>query len=267
MLATKMNIFMKEVIDALINMGKDGTPLPYKVFCNLKDIGCNAYVIAENFETLSLSNDDLLCFFKGTVIFEEKYSKNIIGSTGYGSTTPVPHIYRLIEKRNLDSDLKLANWAARNSKNIYVPFGYKRGRYERLGYKDAVYEKYDKKRQENIEREQEIQIQARIKREKKKERVKRKLAQHIQTTTKQREIRKRIELLSPDEQIETIVLNRINNVYCYTPIIEKLLKRDDVGIELLKSLIKRIEKEKDSKHKKKLIKGISNRIKRVDNVF
>ncbi len=64
----------------------------------------------------SLSNHELINIFKGLIIAEQCYSQ-LCGSATVGKL-----LYREIKKRNLDPDLKIANWSYVNTKNGYIPF-------------------------------------------------------------------------------------------------------------------------------------------------
>lgn len=67
--------------------------------------------------TARLNGWELISFFKGLVIIEKELGV-------VDSTTPAVRAYREIEKRNLDLDYSIADWAFQYSDNEYVPFGF-----------------------------------------------------------------------------------------------------------------------------------------------
>jgi len=65
----------------------------------------------------SLRGTNLINVFKGLIIAEQCYDQ--LG----GSTTIGAILYREIERKNLDTNLSIANWAYINTRNGYIPFG------------------------------------------------------------------------------------------------------------------------------------------------
>lgn len=82
------------------------------------DDGYTVYY-SENWENSiveSFEDNELINVFKGLIIAEQCYNQ-LCGSATIGKS-----LYREIEKRNLDKDLLIANWAYTNTRNGYIPF-------------------------------------------------------------------------------------------------------------------------------------------------
>ena len=214
---------MDEIIVNLIKLGKGYHYLPESTLNKLTSLGCNAHIIANHVE--DLTDNDLLNLFKGIVLFELKYSKTVMGDCGYGSTTPAPYIYAIIEKRGIDKDLQLANWAFQNSRNPYIPFGSG----DRLGAKNAheyimlkLLREKEKQHYQHLLEEQ-ILITKKIRMVSKQLKIK----MHDNKIKYEREINNVINQLSPKDQIRFFLSNESYNIYFFLPYIEKLLLQDD----------------------------------------
>ena len=88
-----------------------------------------------------LNDSDLLNYFKGLVVIEKELNVD-------GSTTPAVRSYREIEKRNLDHDYVLADWAFQYSDNEYIPFGFRRNgaqtAYEYIQWREDLFNRIKK---------------------------------------------------------------------------------------------------------------------------
>ena len=81
----------------------------------------NGYYInySENWRDVqieSFTNIELISVFNGLIVAEQCYSQ-LCGYATIGKS-----LNREIESRNLDRDLKIANWAYTNTRNGYIPF-------------------------------------------------------------------------------------------------------------------------------------------------
>lgn len=243
---------MDEIIENLIKLGKDFHDLPDSTLNKLKSLGCNAYIIANHVE--NLTDNDLLNLFKGIVLFELKYSKTVMGDCGYGSTTPAPYIYAIIEKRGIDKDLQWANWAFQNSDNPYIPFGSR----NRFGAKTAheyimlqLLRENERQHHQQLLEEQ-ILITKKIRKVSKQLKIK----MHDNKIKYEREISDIINLLTPKDQIKFILSNESHNIFFFMHLIEKLLTQDSINDALWMKVKEKIEKYRDTKYKRKLIKQI-----------
>jgi len=70
-------------------------------------------------KTKDLSGTELIQLFTGLVVLE----RELINWGGGGSVAGAIWIYKIIQKRQLDNDSTLADWALRNCDNPYIPFG------------------------------------------------------------------------------------------------------------------------------------------------
>lgn len=243
---------MDEIIENLIKFGKDNHKISDSTLNKLKSLGCNAHIIADHVE--SLTDIDLINLFKGIVLFELKYAKIVMGDCGYGSTTPVPSIYGVIEKRGIDKDWLLANWAFQISENPYVPFGMR----NRLGAKNAhEYKRLLSLREKEMQRHQ-VLLEEQIHVSKKYRKISKqlKIKMHDNKIKYEREISYIFSLLTPNEQIKFILSNESHNIYFFMPLIEKLLLQDNINDALWMKVKEKIETYRDTKYKRKIIKQI-----------
>lgn len=68
-----------------------------------------------NYEWDILSDDDLICYFKGVVMLEEFLFP---GGVGLGSATSTKFIYRTIQERHLDDEVKKKQKAAAHAERL-----------------------------------------------------------------------------------------------------------------------------------------------------
>lgn len=243
---------MDEIIENLIKFGKDYQNISDSTLNKMKSLGCNAHIIADHVE--SLTNISLINLFKGIVLFELKYANKVMGVCGYGSTTPAPYIYRVIEKRGIDKELLLADWAFQITENPYVPFGMR----NRLGAKNAhEYKMLQLLREKEMLRHQallEEQIHVSNKYRKISKQLKMKM--HDNKMKYEREISNIFSLLTPKEQIKIILSNESHNIYYYMPYIDELLLQDDINDVLWMKVKEKLKTYRDTKYKRKIIKEI-----------
>jgi hypothetical protein len=105
---------MKEYFDILIEIGRTRI-LPKEDYLTEHSL-TKRYFLPEGWKLLD--NEDLINLFRGLVVLEEFWFSS---GERIGSTTDTKFVYREIEKRQLDSDHSIGNWAFVLSSNPYVP--------------------------------------------------------------------------------------------------------------------------------------------------
>lgn len=193
----------------------------------------------------SLSDVELIYTFRGLVVAEQCYSQLC------GSATVGKFLYREIENRNLDTNLKLANWAYTNTRNGYIPFD-SNGNI-RAKSKDAY---------EFIQNRKKHSIQIDVEREDKEKRLLVDKIKGLERTVSQKGnkiliLKKRLELakLSRSEIADEIISDTSKPVYFYYHEIETLMNDKSVSKKLLKTILSKF-KEKERKN----IKELKNRL-------
>lgn len=115
-----LRMINSEQVQALIDLGKSGMPLSEPLSCFAPDeSGKSIFYSVLWKENLwgSKGDEDLIALFKGLVLAEGFYGETC------NSTTITAHIYREIQRRNLDGNYEIADFAFTHSKNDYTPFG------------------------------------------------------------------------------------------------------------------------------------------------
>lgn len=196
----------------------------------------------------STANDEeILNVFKGAVICEKYF-----GSCG--SATPASRIYDEIQRRNLDPDYFLADWAFQYSDNEYIPFGF-----IRHGEKTAY--EYLQWREEFHLRVMQEQLDAEARKAERLKRAKEIAAQKKLSDASAQEKRNEIMRLEPLEQVQTMIDDTVHNLLFYMPVINRLLNRSDVPKQCWIMLLDKISLMKETPFNKRLISNISKRIK------
>ena len=95
---------MKEYFDILIEIGRTGI-LPKEDYLAEHSLK-KRHFLPEGWKLLD--NEDLINLFRGLVVLEEFWFSS---GERIGSTTDTKFVYREIEKRQLDSDHSIGNWA------------------------------------------------------------------------------------------------------------------------------------------------------------
>ncbi len=112
-----------KIIEAIISVGKDSSVNDefVPILSNLSEYNIENKIRIDNLDLrnklLTFTDENLINTFRGLVIIGNYFN------WGINSGSEAIFIYRLIMKRNLDRDLKIANWAFQNSQNPYIPFG------------------------------------------------------------------------------------------------------------------------------------------------
>ena len=200
----------------------------------------------------SFTDNELINIFKGLVIAEQCYSQLC------GSATVGKFLYREIENRSLDENLKIANWAYTNTRNGYIPFD-SNGNI-RAKSKDAY---------EFVQNSKEYSIQIEVEQEDKEKRLLMKKIEGLEKTLSQKEneiitLKKRLELakLSRTEIANEIINDNSKPVYYYYQEIETLINDKSVDKKLLENILSKF-KEKERKNikdlKNRLLEEITNR--------
>ena len=109
-----MQEYLKSYYDLLIGIGKSGKMPDSNAII---DKGLTKRIWLRD-EWVSMTDQDLILLFKGLVIIEEYWFSQ---GDHIGSTTDTKHVYWEIQKRGLDPDVKLGDWAFQYSSNPYVP--------------------------------------------------------------------------------------------------------------------------------------------------
>lgn len=192
------------------------------------------------------THNEIISLFKGLVICEKELQWHC------GSTTPAAHLYQDIKRLCLDPDYSLADWAFRISDNEYIPFGFIRHG-EKTAYEYLQWEEDFHKRitQEQV-----------AKKERKRQKLER--AKKIAQEKKDKEIAiheyyHQVMKLPPNEQVDLIVTDKQHLIYFYMPIINSLMKREDVTKDDLDKLICKLREMKVTQFCKKVIKLIVNK--------
>lgn len=112
-----MNIEFKD-IEALITIGSQNrfNELDLLNFKSKSYLNCLTIDLWQQ-ATISCNDSDLINVLKGFILVGRS-----IGWQG-GSVDGAIWIYRLIQRKGLDPDYSIADWALKNSSNEYVPFG------------------------------------------------------------------------------------------------------------------------------------------------
>jgi len=200
----------------------------------------------------SFTDNELINIFKGLIIAEQCYSQLC------GSATVGKFLYREIENRNLDDDLKIANWAYTTTRNGYIPFD-SNGNI-RAKSKDAY---------EFVQNTKEYSIQIDDEQEGKDKRLLMKKIEGLEKTLSQKEneivtLKSRLELakLSRTEIANEVINDNSKPVYYYYHEIETLINDKSVDKILLENILKKF-KEKERKNikdlKNRLLEEITNR--------
>jgi hypothetical protein len=200
----------------------------------------------------SFNDTELINVFKGLIVAEQCYTQ-LCGSTTVGKI-----LYREIENRNLDEDLKIANWAYINTRNGYIPFD-SNGNI-RAKSKDAY---------EFIKNSNAHSYQVHVEQEDKENRLLIKKIRGLEKILSKREeeiriLKLRLELskLSRTEIANKIIDDNIKPVYFYYHEIEAIINDKSVDKKLLEKILTKF-KTKEKKNikdlKNKLIEEITNR--------
>ena len=189
----------------------------------------------------SFNDNELINIFKGIVIAEQCYTQ-LCGSATVGKV-----LYDEIENRNLDVNLKIADWAYTNTRNGYIPFGSNGG--IRGKSKDAY---------EYVQNSKAYSIQLKDEREGNSQLQLLKKIKGLEKTLSQKEneiitLKRRLELskLSRTEIANTVINDITKPVYYYCHEIETLINDKSVDKILLENILKRF-KEKEKKNTKDL---------------
>lgn len=145
---------MEDFLRIPIQIGRDGIITEYAI-----EHG-KSFVPKWSNEWNILSNDDLICYFKGVVLLEEFLFP---GGIGLGSATSTKFIYRTIQERHLDDNMSLAQWSFEVNTNSYCPFDGRSGR--------TVQEHFQNIRKKAFLQAQEINDAIKRKEEKKKQKA------------------------------------------------------------------------------------------------
>lgn len=112
-----------KIIEAIISVGKNSSVNDeyISILSNLSEYNILNKIRIDDLDlrnSLSkISNENLVNAFRGLVIIGNYFN------WGINSGSEAIFIYRDIMERNLDRDLKIADWAFLNSQNPYIPFG------------------------------------------------------------------------------------------------------------------------------------------------
>ena len=200
----------------------------------------------------SYTDNELINIFKGLIIAEQCYSQLC------GSATVGKFLYREIEYRNLDDNLKIANWAYTTTRNGYIPFDSSGN--IRAKSKDAY---------EFVQNSKEYSIQINDEQEGKEKRLRIKKIEGLEKRLSQKEneiitLKSRLELakLSRTEIANEVINDNSKPVYYYYHEIETLINDKSVDKILLEKILKKF-KEKERKNikdlKNRLLEEITNR--------
>jgi hypothetical protein len=201
---------------------------------------------------LKLLDIELVNVFKGLIIAEQCYT-DLCGSASVGS-----YLYQEIEKRRLDNDLQIANWAYIKTNNGYIPFGSNGSIRSRSNDVNAFKSNWKAhSRQIHFEKNNKRE---KLLREKKAGLKKRKL----QAENHVKEQQKRIRLsFKPNNEIANIIIkDPKKSIYYYCYLIERIINDKSIDKQLLKKILERF-KTKEKKNTKilkyKLIEEINKR--------
>lgn len=196
-----------------------------------------------------LSDNNIIKLFKG-IVLTEKTLKWTGGSVAGGIW-----IYKEIERRKIDNDYQIANWALMTTNNPYIPFG-------SINHSKKNVVDYFLMKQE-FSHKQEVE-----KITKEKRLLENQISGIENTVVRLKnnitELKERLEFskLSGNALGSKIVSDNNHPVYYYYNEIEKLLRDKSVEKKLLKSILKKF-KEKEKKNikllKNRLIEEINNR--------
>lgn len=240
---------IKEILkNELITIGRTGIINPEMKLSKWFPIrSSNAYQIFDIIKLVNLSNDELIDLFRGLVISEKVLSWHC------GSTTPAAHYYQVIQNRNLDPDLSLADWAFQLSDNENIPFGFirhgEKPAYEYIEWRENYHARVAKEQYDAIQRK-----------ERRNQRAKEIAALKRQQDESNQKIRNEIMRLTPEKQIKTIVEDKTRNLLFYTPVIKSLLQQSDVTRESWMLLLKTLLNKKITPFNKRLANAIMQKI-------
>lgn len=194
----------------------------------------------------SFSDNDLINIFKGLIIAEQCYSQ-LCGSVTVGKL-----LYREIGNRNLDENLKIANWAYTTTRNGYIPFD-SNGR-ARESCSDAY---------AFIQYQKESGIRHLNERDQKKKRLLIKKNEGLEKKLSQKEkeiktLKRRLDLakLSTTQMANEIINDDSQPVYFYYHEIETLIRDKSVDKKLLENILSKFKNKE-----KKEIKSLKNKLK------
>lgn len=208
---------MKIPIDILVKVGKTEiiNSEQHKVLLSydkINRLGINEW----KSEFKSISNSDIVFLFKGMVTAENKL-KWIGGSVAGGIW-----IYKEIEKRKLDADYQIANWALSKTNNEYIPFGSLN--HNKKNVVDYFLMKQEFSFEKKIEkRNKEIRLL-----ENKIEGLKNILEQKENKIAEFKE-RHRLSKLSGDELLQLIIDDIGKPIYYYSKELEKLVDDNETN--------------------------------------
>lgn len=242
--------YKKEHINELIKIGKslsiDDTQRVY--FSKLDFLNRLSFHTWDSI-LIKLNDDELVGIFKGILLIEKEL--NWIG----GSVASGVWIYKFIQKRKLDPEYNIANWALKNTNNPYIPFG-------SINHNSKNVVDYFLIKQEfsYIKKIEKISKEKRIL-ENKITLLENKINNQENKIT---ELKTRLKLISltPNEIAGKIISDKKHPVYFYYHEIDKLIKDKSVDKKQLENILSKF-KEKESKNikelKNRLIKEITNR--------
>lgn len=197
-----------------------------------------------------LSNNQIIDLFKG-IVFSEKILNWLGGSVAGGIW-----IYKEIQKRKLDKELTLANWAIKNTNNGYIPFG--TNGLIRQKSKNAT-EFYINSAEHSYEVNLEKISKDKRLLEKKILGQKNKISK-LQYDILNLKIRLQLAELTGNELAEEILKDNSNKIYFYYNEILKLIIDNSVSKSNLKAILNKFEENKNKKNnllKNKLIEAIN----------
>lgn len=223
------------------------------------------------FQIESLTDIEIINIFRGLILAEQCYS-DLCGSASVGKI-----IYREIDKRNLDLDLEIANWAYTKTRNGYIPFdsnGNIRAKskdvYEFIRNSESLkfhnLSEYADNRIKNLQQyldkkiidEKNVTIQTLEKIIIDKESI------IIDYKKKFLDLKTRLVLAnaSPTELAAIIIDDNEHTIYFYHKEIERLIDETSIDKKQLENILNKF-KQKENKHntilKDKLIDEIKNR--------
>ena len=245
----------RKYIDILYNLG-ESLSLDEESSQTLTNIDKGYYInYIVNWERNTIQNlldIELVNIFKGLIIAEQCYT-DLCGSASVGI-----YLYQEIEKRRLDNDFQIANWAYIKTNNGYIPFG-SNGSIRAFSKDVDAFKSNWKAHNQQIHFEKKNKKE-RILREKKAG-LKKKQLQHENHVKEQQE-RIRLSFKPNNEIADIIIKDLIKSIYYYCYLIERIINDKSIEKQLLKKILKRF-KAKEKKNikilKDKLIEEINKR--------